>query len=78
MASHVYTNYHFRESIENGEVRFDYTIHPGPSNTRNAIKLLEVLDYPQSITEKANELAENFMECREWEEIGEAIGNVAK
>ncbi|WP_144510714.1 MutS-related protein [Bacillus sp. FJAT-22090] len=71
IASHVYTNYHFREAIENGEVRFDYTIHRGPSNTRNAIKLLEVLGYPQSITEKANELAENFVEYREWEEIND-------
>lgn len=69
IASHVYTNYHFRESIENGEVRFDYTIHAGPSNTRNAIKLLEVLGYPQSITEKANGLARNFTERREWDEM---------
>ncbi|MFF2753794.1 hypothetical protein ACFVR1_08580 [Psychrobacillus sp. NPDC058041] len=69
IASHVYTNYHFRESIENGEVRFDYTIHPGPSNTRNAIKLLEVLAYPQSITEKANKLAKDFTKSRVWEEI---------
>ena len=78
MASHVYTNYHFRESIENGEVRFDYTIHPGPSNTRNAIKLLEVLGYPQSITEKANELAINFMKCREWKEIDSYAGNAQR
>lgn len=78
IASHVYANYHFRESIENGEVRFDYTIHPGPSNTRNAIKLLEVLGYPQSITEKANALAENFVEKREWEEIIEQIADSNK
>lgn len=69
IASQLYTNYHFREYIENGEVYFDYTIHQGPSYTRNAIKLLEVLGYPQRITEKANELAENFTERREWEEI---------
>ena len=31
MARHSYTNYHFRESIEDGEIRFDYTVHPGPS-----------------------------------------------
>ncbi|MFJ5770588.1 hypothetical protein [Psychrobacillus sp. NPDC093180] len=78
IASHVYTNYHFRESIENGEVQFDYTIHPGPSNTRNAIKLLEVLGYPQTITEKANKLAENFVEKKEWEEISEQIENSKK
>lgn len=70
IAGAVYTNYHFREIIENGEVRFDYTIHAGPSNTRNAIKLLEVLDYPQLITQQANKLAEQFTKSREWGEIG--------
>ena len=69
MARHGYTNYHFRESIENGEMLFDYTIHSGPSTTRNAIKLLEILGYPESITEKANGLAQHFTEWREWEEI---------
>ena len=62
MARKVYANYHFSESIENGKVQFDYTIHSGPSKTRNAIKLLEILDYPKSITNKANGLAEYFSE----------------
>ncbi|MBK3496327.1 hypothetical protein JFL43_15945 [Viridibacillus sp. YIM B01967] len=69
MARKAYTNYHFSESIENGKVQFDYTIHSGPSKTRNAIKLLEIMDYPQSITEKANGLAEYFMEGHKWEEM---------
>ena len=71
MARHTYTNYHFRESIENGEVLFDYKIHSGPSKTRNAIKLLEILGYPESITTKANGLAKHFTESRKWGEIGE-------
>ncbi|MFJ9462171.1 MutS-related protein [Viridibacillus arvi] len=62
----TYTNYHFSESIENGQVHFDYKIHSGPSKTKNAIKLLEILDYPQSITNKANGLAEHFLERHEW------------
>ena len=66
MASKVYMNYHFSESIENGKVYFDYTIHPGPSKTRNAIKLLEILDYPENITNKATKLAEYFTESHEW------------
>lgn len=70
IARHSYTNYHFRESIEAGEIRFDYTVHSGPSITKNAIKLLEMLGYPASITEKANGLAQHFTERREWEEIG--------
>ena len=70
MARYTYTNYHFRESIEDGEVLFDFKIHSGPSKTRNAIKLLELLGYPESITKKANGLAKHFTESREWGEIG--------
>ncbi|MEK5037563.1 MutS-related protein [Sporosarcina sp. FSL K6-3457] len=69
IARHSYTNYHFRESIEDGEIRFDYTVHSGPSTTKNAIRLLEMLGYPTSITEKANGLAQHFTERREWEVI---------
>lgn len=71
MARHTYANYHFRESIENGEVLFDYKIHSGPSKTRNAIKLLEILGYPIGVTQKANRLATHFTEQREWKEINE-------
>ncbi|MEK5530182.1 hypothetical protein BK128_14070 [Viridibacillus sp. FSL H7-0596] len=69
IAKSTYTNYHFSESIENGQVHFDYTIHSGPSKTKNAIKLLEILDYPQNITNKANGLAEYFLERYEWKEM---------
>lgn len=69
IARRVYTNYHFRESIENDKVSFDYKIHEGPSVTRNAIKLLEVLSYPDNVTTKANQMAQHFTEIREWKEI---------
>lgn len=69
MARHVYTNYHFRESIEDGEVFFDYKVHEGPSETRNAIKLLEILGYPETVTTGANAFAEKFTVRREWEAI---------
>ncbi|MFJ8066895.1 hypothetical protein ACIQYS_20165 [Psychrobacillus sp. NPDC096426] len=69
IAGEVYTNYHFRETIDNDKVLFDYKIHPGPSVTRNAIKLLEILDYPESVTTQANELAQHFTEKREWKGV---------
>lgn len=69
IAGEVYTNYHFRESIEDGEVLFDYKIHEGPSQTRNAIKLLEILEYPESVTNRANGLAQHFTDVREWKEL---------
>lgn len=69
IAEGVYTNYHFRESIKDGEVLFDYKIHKGPSETRNAIKLLEILDYPERITTQASQLARHFTDIREWKEL---------
>lgn len=67
IAENMYVNYHFRESIENGEVQFDYKIHSGPSKSRNAIKLLEMLRYPKSITNRSNRLAQNFTKKRKWD-----------
>ncbi|WOV87358.1 hypothetical protein QWT69_16140 [Sporosarcina oncorhynchi] len=64
-----YDNYHFTEKFKDGDIHFDYTIYRGPSNTKNAIKLLEVLAYPTRITEQANRLAEDFLLEREWNSI---------
>lgn len=61
-----FNNYHFRETVQNDSVYFDYKIHPGPSTTKNAIKLLELMDYPLSLTGLANAWANNFEEKGEW------------
>lgn len=73
IAGELYSNYHFRESIENGKVVFDYKVHDGPSTTRNAIQLLEVLAYPKSVTTHANQLAEHFTNVREWKKISNSL-----
>ena len=36
------SNFHFLEYYENDEIKFDYKIHDGISNTRNAIYLLKI------------------------------------
>lgn len=51
--SQTYVNYHFREKVGDGGLIFDYTIHAGPSTTRNAIALLEYAGYPKSIVSNA-------------------------
>lgn len=51
-----YANYHFREQVTQKGIVFDYKIHHGVASTTNAIKLIEVLGYEQSIIEKANRL----------------------
>lgn len=55
-----FNNYHFRETVQNDSIHFDYKIHPGPSTTKNAIKLLELMDYPFSVTKSAYAWAERF------------------
>ena len=65
LATH-YDNYHFREAIDNSKISFDYKVYKGPSTTRNAIKLLEVMDYDPSIINNANRLASYFSDNQIW------------
>jgi DNA mismatch repair ATPase MutS len=46
-------NRHFRETVEDGEMRFDYRLRDGPATTRNAIRLLESYGYPPEIIREA-------------------------
>lgn len=48
-----YDNYHFKETIKDKDMIFDYMLNKGPCNSRNAIAILEYLDYPKEIYEEA-------------------------
>ena len=61
-----FDNYHFREEIVNKEVVFSYQLLDGPSDTRNAIRLLESIGYDEEIVERANERAQTFLETGTW------------
>ncbi len=39
-------NYHFREDIMNGQMVFDYILRPGPSPTRNALRIMQMEGLP--------------------------------
>ncbi len=41
-----FANVHFRDRIEAGRMVFDYTIHEGPSETTNALRVLEAEGLP--------------------------------
>ena len=43
--------YHFSETIENDQLMFDHKIKPGRPQNGNAIKILELYDYPPEIIE---------------------------
>ncbi len=63
----TYENYHFDESIdENGIISFDYKLKTGPSETKNAIRLLKQEGYPDEITDAAEKQAEQFIMTGKW------------
>lgn len=62
----VYDNYHFEEEIQNNDILFPYKLLKGPANTRNAIKLLSMMGYPDSLIENAEWMAGCFMQEGEW------------
>jgi DNA mismatch repair ATPase MutS len=53
LLSDSHAPYHFRESVAEGELVFDYKLRPGPSSTRNAIALLASAAFPESLIEDA-------------------------
>ncbi|MFC1565097.1 hypothetical protein ACFL6G_09185 [candidate division KSB1 bacterium] len=55
-----YVMFHFSEQVENEKYYFNYIIKPGPCDTRNAIRLLELKGYPASVTDEAYEFAEEL------------------
>ncbi len=51
-----YEMYHFRETITDNSLSFDYELRPGPSSTRNAIALLRLKQYPDEVIARAHAL----------------------
>ncbi len=64
-----YGNYHFQESFRDNDIIFDYKIYPGKSTTRNAIKLLRLIGYSETVVASAEERAEGFASEGKWREI---------
>jgi hypothetical protein len=57
-----YDLYHFSETVEEQELIFDHKIKKGPLKTRNAIKILEINDYPASVITDANATVDLLMQ----------------
>jgi len=64
-----FENYHFEEEVKGKEVVFQYQLKEGRAVSRNAIKLLNKIGYPDSVIEKASEGITHFMETGVWETI---------
>lgn len=49
-----YDFYYFKENVTDESLSFDYKIHKGISNTRNAIKILKYVKYPEGLINNIN------------------------
>ena len=53
----TYELYHFTEVIQEEQIHFDYTLKRGNLSTKNAIRILEINDYPPQIVEEARRIS---------------------
>ncbi len=69
----TFENYHFEEKIEGEDVKFSYLLCDGKATSRNAIKLLKVLGYDDSLVVAAENMAANFLETGKWSVYGKDV-----
>ena len=60
LLANEYELYHFAEAIENNQFYFDHKLKAGPLKTSNAIRILEMYDYPAEIIEEAQNISKNL------------------
>lgn len=61
-----YRQYHFREDMTPQGMTFSYHLMDGACDTRNAIRLLEQMEFPSQVTASADELAAGFDKTGKW------------
>lgn len=52
-----YDNYHFTEQAGEHDIMFDYKLRQGPADSKNAIRLLELAGFPESVVKRAKAIA---------------------
>ena len=55
-----YELYHFSEKVDNKTVDFDYKLKNGKLKNRNAIRILQINDYPETIISEAIEISKKM------------------
>jgi hypothetical protein len=56
----TYNLYHFSEQVDNKTVDFDFKLKEGKLRNRNAIKILEINNYPEQIIKEAIDLSKEL------------------
>lgn len=67
-----YENYHFTEQVDGQDITFSYELLHGRADSRNAIKLLQVMGYDREIVEHAEAMAGHFLKTGQWEDRKES------
>ena len=62
----VYRNLHFEEEVREKDVVFNYKLVEGRALSRNAIALLQIAGYDESVVSGARAQAERFEKTGEW------------
>ncbi|WP_332830088.1 MutS-related protein [Clostridium perfringens] len=62
----TYENFHFSETVTEDGVTFDYKLKKGPSNTKNALKLLKAMNFNNEVVSLSNQVYNNFIETEKW------------
>ena len=65
----LYGNYHFEEQVTEEGISFPYELKKGRTESRDAIRLLSVMGFDDTITREAFELSEEFLKEGEWKKI---------
>lgn len=61
-----YRNLHFEEEVQKHQVLFNYLLKEGRATSRNAIKLLSMLEYSPEIVKEAEQAAADFEKTGVW------------
>lgn len=64
MLEDEYDLYHFTETVDDNKLYFDHKIKRGSLKTKNAIKILEIYNYPTQITSEANSISKVLSELK--------------
>lgn len=60
MLSHEYELFHFSETVNDNNIGFDYKLKEGKLKNRNAIRILEINNYPKEVVKEAIEIAKEL------------------
>ncbi len=60
LLSDVFERYHFSEIINENKIDFDYKLKEGKLQNRNALRILEINEYPKGVVDEALEIAKEL------------------